>query len=295
MNQIPIIQALSLRDRLKRKPEAHKGDAGSVLLIGGDKGMSGSLLLAGMASLHAGAGKTILAMLDIDSAHVAQNQPELMIYFAGDLNIDEFLSKINPDIIAIGPGLGKSSLAKNWLNQVLDSQIPLILDADALNLIAESKDLLTSLQKRSAESVITPHPGEAARLLNKNTQTIQNDREASAQSLIKLTRAISVLKGHQTLVGSHDHPMQKCMEGNAGMATGGMGDVLTGLIAAIASQGITHNLSLWESTLLSVQIHAKAADRLVSKQIGPIGMTPSEIIPMIRTIINEGYISHLSI
>jgi hydroxyethylthiazole kinase-like uncharacterized protein yjeF len=295
MSQISIIQALGLRDRLKRKPEAHKGDTGSVLLIGGDKGMSGGLVLAGMASLHAGAGKTIIAMLDQDSAHVAQNQPELMIYFAGNLNTDEFLLKIKPDVIAIGPGLGESNLAKKWLSNVLNSKTPLIIDADALNLISQSQDLLITLKKRNVGSVITPHPGEAARLLKTSSKAIQGDREASIQSLIKLTHATTVLKGYQTLVGSKDHPIQKCMEGNAGMATGGMGDVLTGLIAAIASQGITHNLNLWESTILSVQVHAKAADRLLSKQIGPIGMTPSELIPMVRTIINESYVSHSSI
>ena len=290
--QEPVeLASLDLIQHLKRRPSEHKGDAGKVVIIGGAPGMAGALVLAGNAALHLGAGWTILEMLDHTSTEALLDQPELMVRAAGS-NAAELLIKTNPDLIAIGPGLGNSSLAYTWLQASLaHPNIPLILDADALNLIADNKALLLALQNRNQQfpglSVITPHPGEAARLLNISSEQVQDQRQVTLKSLAQLTGSIVVLKGQHTLIASPQHSSVQCMQGNPGMGTGGMGDVLTGSIAAIAAQGIRHQLDLWSSTCIAVQLHASAADNLVTKGIGPIGLTPSETILEMRSMLNR--------
>jgi hydroxyethylthiazole kinase-like uncharacterized protein yjeF len=292
MNTLPhTLNALQLARRLKRAPAEHKGDAGKVILVGGAPGMAGALLLAGNACLHLGAGWTILEMLDPTSAHVCIEHPELMIRHAESqpaLSHQQYRA----DLFAIGPGLGFSELARHWLHDILsNTQVPLVIDADAINLIASDSNLLHLLQKRNQEfpgqSVLTPHPGEAANLLHDTTESIQANRIASVEQIAELTQSIIVLKGQHTLITAPNHPTLQCEEGNPGMGTGGMGDVLTGSIAAIAAQGLRHNLNLWEATGLAVQLHACAADTLVSQGIGPIGLTPSEIILEMRSLLNK--------
>jgi len=285
------LTALELTKHLRRAPAEHKGHAGKVVLVGGAPGMAGALLLAGNACLHLGAGWTILEMLDPASAMASMEDPELMIRLAS-LTPSETLKQHQPDVIAIGPGLGKSNQAFDWLQSVIGySDIPIILDADALNLLSESKELLSALQKRNTlfpgQSVITPHPGEAAQLLGINTEIVQENRLGALEKLIALTQSIVVLKGQHTLIAAPLHSVLQCQEGNPGMGTGGMGDVLTGSIAAIAAQGIRHQLNLWESTCIAVQLHATAADSLVKKGIGPIGLTPSETILEMRSLLNK--------
>lgn len=285
------LNALPLVAHLKRAPAEHKGNAGKVLLIGGAPGMAGALLLAGNACLHLGAGWTILEMLDPVSARADDNQPELMIRLATP-NICEMFKTTQADAIAIGPGLGKSELATQYLHEVLASKtIPLVIDADALNLISESSELLTSLQKRNADfpglTVLTPHPGEAAKLLKTTSEAVQSDRVNAIQKLIELTQSIVVLKGQHTLIASPQHSPVQCLAGNPGMGTGGMGDVLTGSIAAIAAQGVRHHLDLWQATGIAVELHATAADSLVNKGVGPIGLTPSETILEMRALLNK--------
>jgi len=285
------LNTLSLAARLKREPAEHKGNAGKVVLIGGAPGMAGALLLAGNACLHLGAGWTILEMLDPSSAHADINQPELMIRVATE-NIHEVLLATQPDVIAIGPGLGKSTLASQCLNESLSfPNTPLVIDADALNLISESAELFACLKKRNIDrpglTVLTPHPGEAAKLLKISTETVQANRVDAIQHLVELTQSIVVLKGQHTLIASPQHLPIQCLAGNPGMGTGGMGDILTGSIAAIAGQGIYHQLNLWQATGIAVELHAKAADKLVSKGVGPIGLTPSETILEMRALLNK--------
>ena len=285
------LDTFALAKRLKRGASEHKGNAGKALLIGGAPGMAGALLLAGNACLHLGAGWTMLEMLDPASAKACPESPELMIRLAST-QIDEVLGMTQPDVIAIGPGLGKSVLASTLLMGALQyPSIPLVIDADALNLIAESKDLLLVLQNRNQQFpdqvVLTPHPGEAAKLLGIATENVQSDRLGALEKLIALTQSIVVLKGQHTLIGSPKYPALQCQEGNPGMGTGGMGDVLTGSITAIAAQGVRHQLSLWEATSMAVQLHAVAADSLVSKGVGPIGLTPSETILEMRSLLNK--------
>jgi hydroxyethylthiazole kinase-like uncharacterized protein yjeF len=253
--------------------------------------MAGALLLAGNACLHLGAGWTILEMLDSASAIASMDHPELMIREAS-IATSDVLQQNQPDVIAIGPGLGKSQQAYDWLRDVISyPAIPLILDADALNLISESHELLSALHKRNqqfpGQSVITPHPGEAATLLNSTTEEVQADRLGSLEKLLVLTQSIVVLKGQHTLIASPQNLVLQCQEGNPGMGTGGMGDILTGSIAAIAAQGVRHQLDLWESSCIAVQLHASAADSLIQKGIGPIGLTPSETILEMRSLLNK--------
>lgn len=291
MNPPTELRSLELISRLKRAPSEHKGNAGKVLLVGGAPGMAGALLLAGSAALHLGAGWTMLEMLDPTAAHAMPEQAELMIRLAS-FNAQEQLETTAPDVIAIGPGLGFSVLAKDWLIASLRyPKVPLVIDADALNLIADNPELLDLLKQRNQEfpgmTVLTPHPGEAAHLLNTSAAAIQANRTEALADLNKLTNSIVVLKGQHTLIASPLHPAEQCAQGNPGMAVGGMGDVLTGTIAAIAAQGLHHNLNLWESTCIGVQLHASAADSLVAKQIGPIGLTPTEVILEMRSLLNK--------
>lgn len=287
----PKLDGLSIATRLKRGLAEHKGDAGKVVLIGGAPGMAGALLLAGNACMHLGAGWTILEMLDPSSAHACIDHPELMIQLANIEAIND-LHNMKPDVIAIGPGLGNSVLAMSSIEKALSiPKIPLVIDADAINQIASSNELLKTLQGRNqhfpGQTVLTPHPGEAAQLLKCSGAEIQSDRLGSIEQLVELTGSIVVLKGRHTLLSSPVNPITICEEGNPGMGTGGMGDILTGGIAAIAAQGIKHHLSLWEATEIAVQLHALAADNLVSKGVGPIGLTPSETILEMRSLLNK--------
>jgi hydroxyethylthiazole kinase-like uncharacterized protein yjeF len=285
------LNALTQIASLKRAPDEHKGNAGKVILVGGSPGMAGALILAGNACLHLGAGWTILEMLDPASAHANLDHPELMVHLA-DQHAQTVLENEKPDVIAIGPGLGKSDLAHVWLEAALATQnIPLVIDADALNLIAGSNQLLSELQKRNQTfpglSVLTPHPGEAGKLLDCSSEEVQSNRVVAIEKLVSITQSIVVLKGQHTLIASPQHRAVECQEGNPGMGTGGMGDALTGSIAAIAAQGVRHHLDLWQATGIAVQLHAKAADSLVSKGVGPIGLTPSETILEMRSLLNQ--------
>jgi len=285
------LQALELIHRLKREGAENKGNAGKVLLIGGAPGMSGALMLAGRAALHLGAGWTILEMLDPTVAHATPEQPELMVRLAS-FNAQEQLKATAPDVIAIGPGLGFSALARNWLTAVLlYPKVPLVIDADALSLIADTPEFLHLLIQRNQAfpgmTVLTPHPGEAAHLLNTTATSVQADRLAALSDLVKLSNAIVILKGQHTLIASPMHMAAQCDQGNPGMAVGGMGDALTGSIAAIAAQGIQHHITLWEASCIGVQLHASAADSLVAQQVGPIGLTPTEVIIEMRSLLNK--------
>jgi hydroxyethylthiazole kinase-like uncharacterized protein yjeF len=291
MNIPSELRSLELVTRLKRAPSEHKGNAGKVLLIGGAPGMAGALMLSGSAALHLGAGWTILEMLDPTAAHAMPEQAELMVRLAS-FNVQEQLEATAPDVIAIGPGLGFSALARDWLIAALRyPKIPLVMDADALNLIADTPEYVDLLKQRNQTfpgmSVLTPHPGEAARLLNTTSDLVQANRLNALSDLVKLTDSTVVLKGQHTLIASPIHTALQCEQGNPGMAVGGMGDVLTGSIAAIAAQGLRHNLNLWEASCIAVQLHASAADSLVAQQIGPIGLTPTEVILEMRSLLNK--------
>ena len=281
-----ILSALGFARALARQPDAHKGQAGRVLLIGGAPSMAGALLLAGQGALYGGAGYCLLMMLDPSSAHVLQSQPELMVHDAALWEPAHAIDTLRPDVLAIGPGLGRSAQALHWLCAALAWNGPLVIDADAINLLADNARLLDALKLRQHPTTLTPHPGEAGRLLACDAARVQADRPEAIQRLVAHTRSIAVLKGRHTLVAAPCHPIQQCMNGNPGMAAAGMGDVLTGCIAALAAQGVRAGLDLWQATCLAVQVHALAADELVGAGVGPIGLTPGEVAVRIRHVVN---------
>lgn len=291
-NATPLLHLdLAFARALRRAPTAHKGDAGKVLLVGGAPTMAGALWLAGKGALYCGAGWVVLAMLDSASAHAASAQPELMLHDANAHNTVDMLERVAPDVLAIGPGLGTDARALQWLQAALGFAGPLVLDADALNLIAQHAPLMQTLRERStrtpaSSTVLTPHPGEAARLLQSTTQAVQAERVASVLALVERTQAVVVLKGHRSLVAAPQHAPQVCEAGNPGMAAGGMGDVLTGAVAALLAQGLRHGLDTWQAAALAVQAHAMAGDALVAQGVGPIGLTASEVAVEMRRVLN---------
>jgi hydroxyethylthiazole kinase-like uncharacterized protein yjeF len=279
------LNSLHLLSRLIRQAHEHKGHAGKVLIIGGAPGMAGSVLLSGRAALHAGAGWVMIGFLDERAISVLSDQAELMLSHASR----EMIEKAQADVLAIGPGLGQSEKARDLLSDALQSSALLVIDADGLNLIAGDAELMKQLKTRpSLRTVITPHPGEAAKLLNTTPEQIQIDRSVAIDQLVALTGAITVLKGQHTLIKSPqlNEATQVCFKGHPGMGVAGMGDVLTGVIAAIMSQGIKHHINPFEASCLAVELHATAADSLLNQGVGPIGLTPSEVIKEIRNLIN---------
>ncbi|WP_124949601.1 NAD(P)H-hydrate dehydratase [Sulfuriferula thiophila] len=263
---------------LKPRPaDCHKGMLGSVGIIGGATSMTGAALLAGRAALKCGAGRVYVALLADNAPAVDLLQPELMLRTPAQLFELDHLSAL-----VIGPGLSQSSDAMNWLQRALASDLPLIIDADALNLLAAHHDLRLQLRQRTAPAILTPHPGEAARLMGYDLKAIQHDRMDTAQLLAKNFHSIIVLKGAGTICALPDRHWFINPTGNPGLSSAGMGDVLSGMIAAFIAQ----QLSPQQATLLAVYLHGAAADILLKQGTGPIGLTASEVIDAARQQLN---------
>lgn len=267
----PLLFHAYLRPRRKN---THKGDHGAVAVIGGARGMTGAALLAGRAALALGAGRVYVGLAE--PVAVDFLQPELMLR-----SPENALSPAS--VVAIGPGLGRSLAAHDPLLAALDADKPLILDADALNLVAESPLLRRRLSERRAATLLTPHPGEAARLLETDSQTIQSDRLAAAKTIARRFRAHVVLKGCGSIIVTPDGEWFINTSGNAGLASAGSGDVLTGMLAALLAQGWPPLPALQAA----VHLHGLAAERLAAEGTGPVGLTASELIPTARRLLNE--------
>lgn len=259
-----------------RTRDSHKGDFGSVGILGGAPGMSGAVLLAARAALHLGAGKVYAASL-CRSITLDFMQPEIMLLSPAKL-LDAPLT-----VLAVGPGLGRSEQAGQLLQIALQSPAILILDADALNLLAESPSLKELAQKRNLPTLLTPHPGEAARLLGSDTRTIQRDRPAAALQLVEKYRAWVVLKGADSICAAPDKEWSVNATGNPGLSSAGMGDVLTGMLAAVLAQGVAPFAALQ----LAVYLHGAAADNLLQQGMGPVGLTASEVTLEARRLLNQ--------
>jgi ADP-dependent NAD(P)H-hydrate dehydratase / NAD(P)H-hydrate epimerase len=259
-----------------RQRNSHKGTFGNVGILGGAPGMVGAVLLAGRAALKLGTGRVLVGLLGEGPA-VDFLQPELMLRSAQELLDTESL-----DCLAIGPGLGTSQAAQHAVATALAHAAPLVLDADALNLIANDTGLQKQLAARSAASILTPHPAEAARLLATSTTKIQEDRIAAARTLSERFNAAVVLKGNGSLCALKNGDWYINTSGNPGMATAGMGDVLTGIIASLTAQ----NRDPDQALLAGVHLHGLAADKLVASGIGPAGLTASEVIDAARQVLN---------
>ncbi len=259
----------------RRARGAHKGDFGHVLVIGGDHGFSGAVRMAGEAALRTGAGLVTVATRPEHAALLNTARPELMCHGVADASVLAPLLQ-RATVIAIGPGLGQTAWSRALFNTALESKLPLVVDADALNLLA-------SEPARRDNWILTPHPGEAARLLEMSAADIQSDRFRSAQTLQAQYGGVVVLKGAGTLIANAEQPISVCTAGNPGMATAGMGDVLTGIIAGMLAQGI----GLADAATAGVCLHAAAADR--AAQAGERGLLANDLQMELRVLLNRDW------
>ncbi|TAK86434.1 MAG: NAD(P)H-hydrate dehydratase [Betaproteobacteria bacterium] len=260
---------------LKRRPRNfHKGAAGSVGILGGARGMTGAALLAGRAALKLGAGRIYVGLLEPLAVDAAA--PELMLRHADDV------LGLDLDAIVVGPGLGRTDHAATLVGAVLSAEMPCVLDADALNLMADDEDLRLACERRKADTLITPHPAEAGRLLGITTQEVQADRVAAARALSKRYNAHVVLKGNGSIVVAHDGHLFINASGNPGMASAGMGDVLSGILGALLAQHYSGEAAL----TLGVHLHGCAADELAASGAGPVGIAAGDLLEPARRIWN---------
>ncbi len=274
----PMLELLG-RDEIARalpprRRVAHKGDFGRVLIIGGAPGMAGAARLAGAAALRCGAGLVLVATAPENVSAIVAGRPELICYGARSAEDLEPLLAL-ATVVAVGPGLGTGSWSRTMLDAALAAVEPLVIDADALNLLAAAD------QRPPPLSVLTPHPGEAARLLRTTSAAIQADRAAALGRLVDETGAVVVLKGAGTLVGAPGRTTALCASGNPGMAAPGMGDVLTGAIAAVLAQCSDP----WAAARVGVLAHALAGDE-VARQGGGRGMLALEVAEALRRWVN---------
>lgn len=264
-----------------RPADCHKGNFGAVGVLGGAPGMGGAALLAARAALACGAGRVYVGLLDTRIA-LDPATPELMIGTP-----ERMLALPGPACLVAGPGLGCSAAARDWLLGALAVEHALLLDADALNLVAGDGAMMDRVRARAAPTLITPHPGEAARLLGTSAAEIQADREGAAERLLALTGATVVLKGASTLVRFPQGPLWRNTTGNPGMAAPGMGDVLAGLIAALLAQGMAPE----QAAMAGVWLHGAAGDAAVAAGYGPVGLAASEVVSAARRILNESLLA----
>jgi hydroxyethylthiazole kinase-like uncharacterized protein yjeF len=269
-----------LEGAIKRRPRNfHKGQAGSVGILGGAAGMVGAAVIAGRAALHCGAGRVYLGLLDPRALHLDYAQPELMLRRPSAL-LEEGLV----NTLVAGPGMGRTASGKSALRAALAAPVALVLDADALNLIAANRALAQALAKRRVATIMTPHPAEAARLLGKTTAEVQSDRVVAAREIARRYRSLVVLKGNGSVIAETEGAFWINPTGNPGMASAGMGDALAGMIAALCAQGADPLTALLAGTYL----HGAAADALAANGSGPLGITASEVIEQARVLLNAG-------
>ena len=272
-----VASAELFRNVLKRRPRNfHKGMAGSLGILGGASGMSGAALLAGRAALKLGAGRVYVGMLD-EALPVDPSAPELMLRHADDALGQDL------NALVVGPGLGQSERAETLVGAALASELPCVLDADALNLISENADLRHACARRSAETIVTPHPAEAARLLAESTAAVQADRVKAARALADNLNAHVVLKGNGSILAARDRHWFINTTGNSGMASARMGDVLAGLLGGLLAQGYSGETAL----VVGTHLHGAAGDELARAGAGPIGMTASELVDAARRLWNH--------
>lgn len=258
----------------KRKRNSHKGEFGHILIIGGGAGMPGAVALAAKSALRTGAGAVTIATLPQHVAALLPLIPEAMIWgVEHPKELKPLLEKAS--FCVIGPGLGTSEWAKNLFLAAISSQLPMVIDASALHLLAQSPQM-------DDNWVLTPHPGEAATLLACTKELIQADRMHTAAMIQQQYGGVVVLKGVGTIIQTLEQSVFICPKGNPGMASAGMGDVLSGIIAGLGAQG----LSLSDAAMLGVWSHAVAAD-LIAAQCGERGLLASDLCNQLPKILNS--------
>lgn len=254
-----------------RSPASHKGDNGRLAIVGGDRGTAGAIRLAAEAAVRSGAGLVRVLTRAENILPLVTARPELMVH---ELTADALQDALDwADVIAIGPGLGQQEWGKEALKQVMGWDKPMLWDADALNLLAIHPD-------KRQNRIITPHPGEAARLLNCTVAEVEEDRLLAVRRLVKKYGGVAVLKGAGTLVASSQE-LAMIDVGNAGMGTGGMGDVLSGIISALVAQ----KLAFYDAACAGCTAHGAAADS-VAARTGMRGMLASDIFSALYPFIN---------
>ena len=256
-----------------RSPDAHKGQFGHVLLIGGDRGFGGAVLLSAQSALRSGAGLVSLATRSEHVPAALARLPEVMTQ--GVHSANQLMGLLaQASVLVVGPGLGQAAWGHSLLSAAANASQPQVWDADALNLLAHGG---VSLPKGC---VITPHPGEAARLLGISTAEVQADRLSVARALSQRFDAVTVLKGAGSLIASPDGRVYRCDRGHPAMASAGLGDVLAGLLGALLAQG----MAAFEAAALAVWLHATAGER--EGKLGR-GLAASDLIPAIRQLLEE--------
>ncbi|VAX01359.1 NAD(P)H-hydrate epimerase / ADP-dependent (S)-NAD(P)H-hydrate dehydratase [hydrothermal vent metagenome] len=270
---VELINYRKLKSILKpRAANSHKGDYGHVLVVGGEAGYTGAARMAGEAAARVGAGLVSIATRPEHACSINGSRPELMVHGVDDKATFEGLAE-KATVIAIGPGLGQSDWAKNLMKYAINSGLPLVVDADALN-------LLSAEPQKNDNWVLTPHAGEAARLLGKSVREVQSDRFATVKALHDEFAGTVVLKGTGTLISAGEMPLFLCIDGNPGMSSGGMGDVLTGIIAGLLAQG----LDKLDAASLGVCLHAAAGD--LAAKTGQRGLLASDLMGSVRRLAN---------
>ncbi len=272
-----------------RPPDAHKGTAGRVFVLAGSSGMSGAAALCTTGALRVGAGLVTLGipkslhhpMVEKLTEAMFRVLPETKEGSLGLQGLPEIASAIeHMDAVAIGPGLSQHSQTKTLVRQLLPKIAkPLVLDADGLNALAEEVDLL---KKLSLPSILTPHPGEMGRLIRLSPEDVQRDRQRIAVEFAKKYHVIVALKGHATVVADYEGSVYVNDTGNPGMASGGCGDVLTGMIAGLLGQ----HLALFDAARLGVHLHGLAGD-LAAADRGEIGLLASDLADRIPQAIRQ--------
>jgi hydroxyethylthiazole kinase-like uncharacterized protein yjeF len=273
LRQTPDAHLLEPRTLPPRPRAAHKGNYGHVLAIGGDSGTAGAIRLCGEAALRAGAGKVSVATQPEQLVALNSARPELMAHAVnGPQTLEPLLQQAT--VLALGPGLGQRAWGHALWLTALDAGRPLVLDADGLNLLAKER------RRFSQPTVLTPHPGEAARLLGSTVAAVETDRFAAVRALARRFNAVVVLKGAGSLIADPTGRVDVCPWGNPGMASGGMGDLLTGVVAALMAQGC----SPWEAACLGVGLHARAGD--LAARDGERGLLASDLLGPLRLLLN---------
>lgn len=255
-----------------RRPCSHKGDHGRLLVIGGDNGMGGAVRMAGEAALRCGGGLVRVLTRQQHVAPLLAARPELMVQPLNEKSLDDGLTWA--DAIAIGPGLGQSLWAEEALVRMAADDKIAVWDADALNLLAMAPNI-------QPQRIITPHPGEAARLLQCSVENVERDRIKAAQRLVERFGGVAVLKGAGTIIADQTGRIAIADVGNAGMASGGMGDLLTGIIVGLLGQGLTP----FEAACAGSVIHGAAGDRVAQRQ-GPRGTIATDLLVEIPGLVN---------
>lgn len=261
----------------RRQRNVNKGSFGTLGVIGGAAGMGGALVLAGRAAMRCGAGKVWLGFLMPEPPPFDAALPELMLRHANRV------LEAEPDALVVGPGLGTGDAARALLRRAIAAAVPLVLDADALNLIARDPALAQAIRTRSAPTLATPHPGEAARLLGTSVAGIQCDRLAAARALSQRLGASVVLKGAGSILAYPDGSFDINASGGPALASAGSGDVLSGMLGAFLAQALDARSAL----RYAVCLHGAAADHLVAAGDGPLGVTASELPDAARTLLNR--------